>query len=153
MRAGLLAALRAVYYLQRTWPALRVVWRRMSETEFAGWLTKHGQRDRHFGDLKRAAPLAAVRTALDGAAVTSRAVASVPVWETAYSRRWSNAAVRGRVAGLELSTEDRVVYQQVFAPEFRERWTAYLEHLSLCSCRWRATTGHVLALPPSGGWR
>ncbi len=46
-------------------------------------------------------------------------------------RRWSNAFARTRVDGLELSTEDRLVYQQVFDPAFGETWAAYLEHRSL----------------------
>ncbi|MFI8089101.1 TfuA-like protein [Streptomyces sp. NPDC086080] len=129
--ARLLAALRAVYYPQRTWAAVRAVCRSQGETEFVGWLTEQRKRDRYFGDLKRADAIAAVRAALDGAAATSDSPASPPWWETAYFLRWSNAAVRERVDGLELFTEDRVVYQQVFDPAFRERWAAYLEHLSL----------------------
>ncbi|MEU9267255.1 TfuA-like protein [Streptomyces sp. NPDC048251] len=129
--ARLLAALRAVYYPQRTWAAVRAVCRSQGEAEFVGWLTEQRERDRYFGDLKRADAIAAVRAALDGAAVPSESPTSPPGWETAYFRRWSNAAVRERVDGLELFTEDRVVYQQVFDPAFRERWAAYLEHLSL----------------------
>lgn len=129
--AGLLAALRAVYYPQRTWAAVRAVCRRQGETEFADWLAGQRERDRHFGDLKRTDALAAVRAALDGAAAADRVVIERPVWETAYFRRWSNAAARERVEGMVLSTEDRLVYQQVFDSAFRERWAAYLEHLSL----------------------
>ncbi|MFJ3933870.1 TfuA-like protein [Streptomyces sp. NPDC090029] len=62
--AGLLQALRAVYYPQRTWAAVRSVCRRQGETEFADWLSKQRERDRHFGDLKRADALAAVTSAL-----------------------------------------------------------------------------------------
>ncbi|WP_333740724.1 TfuA-like protein, partial [Streptomyces sp. IBSBF 2806] len=130
--AGLLQALRAVYYPQRTWAAVRAVCRRQGETAFADWLAGRRERDRHFGDLKRADALTAVRGALAGTiAATSVAAAPPPVGETAYFRRWSNAAARDRVDGLELSTEDRLVYQQVFDPAFGERWAAYLEHLSL----------------------
>ncbi|MFE7935114.1 TfuA-like protein [Streptomyces sp. NPDC057456] len=128
--AHLLEALRAVYYPQRTWAAVRAVCRRQGEPEFAGWLAAQRQRDRHFGDLKRADALTAVRAALGGAATKDRAVVEPPVWETAYFRRWSNAAARECVDGVELSTEDRLVYQQVFDPAFRERWAAYLERLS-----------------------
>ncbi|MFJ3883017.1 TfuA-like protein [Streptomyces sp. NPDC090077] len=129
--AGLLQALRAVYYPQRTWAAVRAVCRRQGETAFAGWLTERREQDRHFGDLKRADALTAVRTALDGPTETTDKAAGVPRWETAYFRRWSNAAARGCVDGMVLSTEDRLVYQQVFDPAFGERWSAYLEHLSL----------------------
>ncbi|MFI1443249.1 TfuA-like protein [Streptomyces fructofermentans] len=128
--SGLLQALRAVYYPQRTWAAVRAVCRRQGETEFAGWLTEQRELDQHFGDLKRDDALAAVRTALDGAAATSTVATPSPIWETAYFRRWSNAAVHERMGGLELSTEDRLMYQQVFDPAFAARWTAYLEHLS-----------------------
>ncbi|MEU9714034.1 TfuA-like protein [Streptomyces sp. NPDC047976] len=127
---GLLAALRAVYYPQRTWAAVRAVCRRQGEAELAAWLTEQRERDRHFGDLKRTDALIAVRTALDGIAAKKRAVIEPQVWETAYFRRWSNAAARECVDGLVLSTEDRLVYQQVFDPAFRQRWAAYLEHLS-----------------------
>ncbi|MFJ2110760.1 TfuA-like protein [Streptomyces sp. NPDC087850] len=128
--AGLLQELRAVYYPQRTWAAVRAVCRRQGEAEFADWLAGQREQDRHFGDLKRTDALAAVRAALDGTTAATDEAAVVPGWETAYFRRWSNAAVRERVDGLELSTEDRLVYQQVFDPGFRERWAAYLEHCS-----------------------
>ncbi|MGP3749995.1 TfuA-like protein [Streptomyces sp. IBSNAI001] len=127
--AGLLEALRAVYYPQRTWAAVRAVCRRQGETAFAGWLSGQRERDRYFGDLKRADALSAVRAALDGAA-TARGI-EPSVWETAYFRRWSNAFARSCVDGLALRTEDRLVYQQVFDPAFHARWAAYLDHLSL----------------------
>ncbi|MFF5170548.1 hypothetical protein ACFY25_33445 [[Kitasatospora] papulosa] len=53
------------------------------------------------------------------------------MWDTTYYRRWSNAWAHERVDGLHLSTEDRLVYQQVFDPAFRETWAAYLEYRSL----------------------
>jgi hypothetical protein len=129
--AGLLSVLRAVYYPQRTWAAVRAVCRGRGEWAFADWLAERCEQDRHFGDLKRVDALAAVRGAVAGTTgATSVVAAPPPGWETAYLRRWSNAAVRERVSGLELSSEDRLVYQQVFDPAFRERWAAYLEHLS-----------------------
>ncbi|MGW2911265.1 TfuA-like protein [Streptomyces asoensis] len=133
--ARLLTALRAVYYPQRTWAAVQAVCRRLGETQFARWLAVRLEQDRHFGDLKRADALAAVRVALAGAAVKQTDVQLVPaVWETAYFRRWSNSFARARVGGLELFTEDRLVYQQVFDPAFPDIWAAYLEHRSL-HCR------------------
>ncbi|WP_078998574.1 TfuA-like protein [Streptomyces sp. WM4235] len=128
--AVLLAALREVYYPERTWPAVRAVCRRQGETGFVGWLDEQRGRDRYFGDLKRADALAALRAALDPAPVKRRAVVEPWVWQTTYFRRWSNAAACERVDGMLLSTEDRIVYQQVFDPAFGERWTSYLEHLS-----------------------
>lgn len=128
--AGLLEALRAVYYPQRTWAAVRAVCRRRDETGFVGWLAEQRGQDRHFGDLKRVDAFAAVTAALDGTAAADRVVVEPPIWETTYFRRWSNAFARTCVEGLELSTEDRLVYQQVFDPAFHERWATYLEHLS-----------------------
>ncbi|MEH0551150.1 TfuA-like protein [Streptomyces sp. B21-101] len=129
--ARLLAALRAVYYPQRTTAAVRSVCRRQGETEFAGWLAEQREQDRHFGDLKRADALAAVRMAVGGQAPQPDTQPAPVVWETTYFRRWSNAFARTCVAGLDLSTEDRLVYQQVFDPAFHETWAAYLEHRSL----------------------
>lgn len=128
--AELLQGLRAVYYPQRTWAAVRAVCRRQGERAFADWLTRQRERDRHFGDLKRDDAIAAVRTALDGTSA-ERVVIEPSVWETAYFRRWSNTTAHSRVDGMVLSTEDRLVYQQVFDLAFRERWAAYLEHVSL----------------------
>ncbi|MFJ3713683.1 TfuA-like protein [Streptomyces sp. NPDC090053] len=127
--AGLLAALRTVYYPQRTTAAVRAVCRRQDEMQFAEWVAEQRGQDRYFGDLKRADALAAVRAALDG--WSPQAGIGAPLWETTHFRRWSNAFARRSVGGLDLSTEDRLVYQQVFDPGFRERWAAYLERCSL----------------------
>ncbi|MFF4578382.1 TfuA-like protein [Streptomyces sp. NPDC001373] len=129
--AALLVALRAVYYPQRTTAAVWAVCRRQGEMEFAGWLAGRLDQNRHFGDLKRADALAAVRIALDGRETQTSDRPSPSVWETTYFRRWSNAFARDSVDGLDLSTEDRLLYQQVFDPAFRERWADYLEHRSL----------------------
>jgi hypothetical protein len=127
--AGLLAGWRAVYYPQRTSAAVRAVCRRLGETQFAGWLAAQRERNPHFGDVKRADALAAVRAALDGAVLPA---ASRPpaVERSTYFRRWSNAFARRTVDGLELSTQDRLLYQQVFNPAFPERWAAHLDHCS-----------------------
>jgi hypothetical protein len=129
--AGLLAALRAVYYPQRTWAAVRAVCRRQGEREFAEWLAERRSQNEHFGDLKRADALAAIATALEGRAAQADIQHVPAVWESVYFRRWSNAFARTRADGLELATEDRLVYQQVFEPEFARTWAAYLEHRSL----------------------
>ncbi|MFC6137001.1 TfuA domain-containing protein [Streptomyces spororaveus] len=126
----LLAALRAIYYPQRTWAAVRAVCQREGESALVDWLARQREQDRYFGDLKRVDALAAVRTALGSGPTTGSGSGPAPVWETAYFRRWSNAFARERLDGTALSTEDRLVYQQVFDPTFREKWTAYLEHLS-----------------------
>ncbi|MGW9369674.1 TfuA-like protein [Streptomyces xanthophaeus] len=129
--AQLLEALRAVYYPQRTTAAVWAVCRCQGETDFAAWLAGRLDQNRHFGDLKRADALTAVHIALSGWAQPAETRPAPAVWETTYFRRWSNTFTRTTVDGLELATEDRLVYQQVFDPHFRTRWTAYLEHRSL----------------------
>lgn len=127
----LLKALRAIYYPQRTWSAVRAVCRRQGEAAFTEWLTARLAHDRHFGDLKRADALEAVYRALDGGRPSRAAAGHALVWETAYFQRWSNALTRACVDGVTLSTEDRLIYQQVFDPGFAKTWTAFLEHRSL----------------------
>ncbi|NUK27787.1 TfuA-like protein [Streptomyces lunaelactis] len=129
--AALLAGLCAVYYPQRTTAAVRAVCRHQGATEFTEWLAEQREQDEHFGDLKRSDALTAVRIALDGELPRAGARPTPAMWETSYFRRWSNAFGRTCVDGLELATEDRLVYQQVFDPAFRKTWTAYLEHRSL----------------------
>ncbi|MCS0634994.1 TfuA domain-containing protein [Streptomyces sp. LP05-1] len=129
---GLLTALRAVYYPQRTWSAVRAVCRRHGQDGFVRWLDGQRERDRYFGDVKRADALEAVRVAATGGGTGAPGFAGqVPVWRTPYFLRWSNAALRTVVRGLTLSTEDRVLYQQLFDPEFPGRWADFLAHCSL----------------------
>lgn len=127
----LLAGLRAVYYPQRTTAAVRAVCHRLGEGAFAEWLAEQRKADEHFGDIKRADALAAVRAALEGGLPQTGARPAPSTWQTTYFRRWSNAAVREHMNGMVLATEDRLVYQQVFDPAFRETWAAYLEYRSL----------------------
>jgi hypothetical protein len=128
--ASLLAAFRAVYYPQRTKAAVQAVCRRHGETEFSRWLVRQRERDRYFGDLKRADALVAVHTALAASGPQPSARPTPDMWETTHYRRWANASVTTRVDGLDLLTEDRLVYQQLFDPAFSTRWAAYLEHRS-----------------------
>jgi hypothetical protein len=127
----LLEALHAVYYPQRTTAAVRAVCRWQGESSFARWLTEQIEKDQHFGDVKRADALAAVQTALSDRPLPTGARPARAVWDTTYYRRWSNAWAHEWVDGLHLSTEDRLVYQQVFDPTFQKTWAAYLEHRSL----------------------
>ncbi|MGW3957095.1 TfuA-like protein [Streptomyces sp. NPDC004752] len=139
----LLAALRAVYYPQRTTAAVWAVCRRHAEAEFADWLSQQRKCDPHFGDLKRLDALAAVRTALGS---RDRAAGEPPppvTWDSSYFRAWSNHFALSWVDGMELSTAARVVYQQVFDPDFRGRWADFLAHRS-----WHpARGGEGLPLP------
>ncbi|MDX3025378.1 TfuA-like protein [Streptomyces acidiscabies] len=130
----LLAVLRGVYYPQRTTAAVRAICQRRGEAEFAGWLAEQREQDPHFGDLKRLDALAAVRTALGGRVPPGAPPAPV-TWDSAYFQGWSNLFARADVGGLELSTRDRVVYQQVFDPHFRQRWATFLAHRSLYPAR------------------
>ncbi|MEV4000555.1 TfuA-like protein [Streptomyces halstedii] len=126
--ARLLAALRGVYYPQRTLAAVQAVCDREGEAGFARWLTARRAEDPHFGDIKRADALQALGVAL-GHKVSAGPRLAPAVWESAYFRRWSNAFARAD--GVALSTADRVLYQQVFAPSFSKTWTGYLEYRSL----------------------
>ncbi|TLS44938.1 hypothetical protein FE633_17495 [Streptomyces montanus] len=137
----LLAALRAVYYPQRTTAAVRAVCQGQAEEEFAGWLAEQRAADPYFGDLKRLDALAAVRTALGGRMLTGAPPAPV-TWDSGYFWAWSNHFARSTVDGVELSTGARVVYQQVFDEDFRERWADVLAHRS----RHPARGGEGLAL-------
>ncbi|MFF8601864.1 TfuA-like protein [Streptomyces sp. NPDC015232] len=129
-RAGkLLDALRAVYYPQRTMAAVRAVCTREGEGAVIRWLLQQCAADPHFGDIKRADALLALRAAQDPAPVQAPRLPPAHV-ESAYFRRWSNTFATSRVDGMELSTEARVLYQQVFDPDFTETWMAYLEHRS-----------------------
>ncbi|WP_107055044.1 TfuA-like protein [Streptomyces aureocirculatus] len=127
----LLAALRAIYYPQRTMAAVLAVLRREGAAEAARWLELQRTHNRHFGDIKRVDALQAVEAALEGPTPVPGGRLPPEVWETGYFRRWSNAFARGRVEGLELATEDRLIYQQVFDPAFPETWAHYLEYRSL----------------------
>ncbi|MGW7260716.1 TfuA-like protein [Streptomyces sp. NPDC054834] len=138
----LLAALRGVYYPQRTTAAVRAVCRQQGEMELADWLGEQRERDRYFGDLKRLDALAAVRTALGGRGPTGAPPPPL-AWDSAYFRGWSNHFAHSIMDGKELSTLDRVVYQQVFDRGFRQRWAAFLAHRS----RHPAHGGEVLPLP------
>ncbi|MEW1599350.1 TfuA-like protein [Streptomyces sp. NPDC093808] len=124
----LLGALRAIYYPQRTLAAVRATCTREGADDFIRWLSQQRAEHPHFGDIKRADALLALRTAHADARPGLQL--SVAVWESAYFRRWSNAFASTCVDGLELSTEDRVIYQQVFDLDFPRTWTAYLEHRS-----------------------
>ncbi|MDW8803706.1 TfuA-like protein [Streptomyces scabiei] len=138
----LLAALRGVYYPQRTTAAVRTVCQRQAEAEFARWLAEQRAHDPYFGDLKRLDALDAVRTSLAPTGTGWKAGCHSPgrvppgfppspvAWDSSYFWAWSNRFARSRVDGLELSTRDRVVYQQVFDGGFEERWAGFLAHRS-----------------------
>ncbi|MFB7594667.1 TfuA-like protein [Streptomyces sp. NPDC056160] len=151
----LFTALGAVYYPQRTTAAVRAVCRRLDAGHFVDWLDEHRAVDPHFGDLKRADALTAIHAVVEGVVPPAPAARRASVWRSPYYRRWSNASVRARIGGVELLTEDRVLYQQIFSPGYRKRWREFLEHRSLHPAggargrplaeRVTAATGGVLA--------
>ncbi|MFI8308846.1 TfuA-like protein [Streptomyces sp. NPDC085927] len=128
----LLSVLRAIYYPQRTTAAVRAACEREGAVDFAHWLSQQRAKHQHFGDIKRADALMAIHAAQNSRSprLESQQL-PLEVWESAYFQRWSNAFAHQYVDGLKLSTEDRVIYQQIFDPMFPKTWTAYLEHRSL----------------------
>jgi hypothetical protein len=127
--AGLLEAMRCVYYPQRTMAAVLAVCRRHGAGDFGVWLQEQRRADRHFGDLKRIDALEAVQAALDGPSPRPGLLTGAH-WDTAYYRRWANYFAAQEVDGLELSTSLRVSYQALFDQQFPRVWLAHLDHLS-----------------------
>ncbi|MFJ3365799.1 TfuA-like protein [Streptomyces anthocyanicus] len=125
----ILAALRDVYYPQRTTAAVRAVCHRHGAAYFTEWLDEQRARDPNFGDLKRLDAIHAIRVARQAAA-TAPALLDEPDWHTDYFRRWANHFARQQVDGLDLATADRLAYQQIFDPGFRRIWHDHLDHLS-----------------------
>ncbi|WP_331721544.1 TfuA-like protein [Streptomyces sp. NBC_00212] len=128
--AGLLAAVREVYYPHRTLPAVLAVSRRNDAEAFAAWFQKRLSADPHFGDVKRADALEALLLALATTYAPQTAPATVRYWDTGYYRRWVNHAATDCVAGVPMVTARRVAYQQLFDPGFRAVWRTWLGNLS-----------------------
>ncbi|WP_030065830.1 TfuA-like protein [Streptomyces natalensis] len=122
----MLTGLRDVYYAHRSLTALRIYSRQCGANGFAAWLTERLAADPHFGDLKRADALKALKAALslDGTPVTR--VPDVE-WRTRCSRQWANAFAAQTIDGLTLSTRHRVAYQQIFDPHFKAVWSTHLK--------------------------
>ncbi|MCP3822103.1 TfuA-like protein [Streptomyces sp. A3M-1-3] len=127
--SGLLEALGAVYYPQRTMAAVLAVCRRHGAEAFGAWLAERRRADRHFGDLKRLDALEAVQAALDGPPPGPGLPPGTP-WDTGYYRRWANFFATEKADGLELATAHRIAYQQIFDPQFPAVWRTHLDYLS-----------------------
>lgn len=127
--AALLAELRSVYYANRSTAAVLAICRRLGAEgqTFGGWLKEQRSRIPLFGDLKRIDAVVALGIALhhrpQGVLVRS-------TWNTTYFRKWANALAYEEVGGLRLATTHRLIYQQLFDPQFPGVWLAYLDHLS-----------------------
>ncbi|ARX85496.1 hypothetical protein SMD44_04960 [Streptomyces alboflavus] len=124
----LLAALRAVYYSERTTAALRAVCRAHHTDQFGGWLDERRAADPHFGDIKQADAVEALEVALAEGLPRPQ---PRPVPESGYYRRWANHAAAQMVGGQRLSTVVRVAYQAFFDPSFPQVWNGFLKHRSL----------------------
>ncbi|MFI9832904.1 TfuA-like protein [Streptomyces sp. NPDC051913] len=127
--AGLLDALHAVYYPQRTYAAIRAACHAQDATGFADWVGERRSEDPYFGDIKRSDALSAVRAALYGPDPCGPVPSAVHT-DSVYFRRWYNAFAMQHVDGLVLPTALRIAYQQLFDPDFRGLWTWHLDHLS-----------------------
>lgn len=132
--AGLLDAFKAIFYPQRTLPAVAAICRRHGAHAFAAWLQEQRAADPYFGDVKRADALEAVLLALTTSYVPPTGTAAHPCWDTGYYRRWRNhfatGPVPGSAEGAPVGTARRVSYQQLFDPDFPAVWREWLEHLS-----------------------
>ncbi|GAA2786855.1 TfuA-like protein [Kitasatospora aburaviensis] len=142
--AALLEAFSVVYYAQRTLGALQAAARDVGVPAFGPWLRDRRRDDRHFGDLKRADAVEAVRAALAG--VGQSAARPTPSdWASPYYQRWTDRFTPGRARPAA-----RVAYQQLFDPGFPSVWADYLDYV----CRLHAYTPLVdhatrLGLPNS----
>jgi hypothetical protein len=120
----LLTALAEVYYAHRSWDAVRLIGRR-EVPAFAEWLAEELARNPHFGDVKRVDALEAVALALELATTPVKAVEGLH-WGTRCFRQWANRFAAQNTDQGRLATLDRVTFQQVFDPEFKEVWWQHL---------------------------
>ncbi|MFE2634286.1 TfuA-like protein [Streptomyces scopuliridis] len=123
--AEVLGELRGVYYPHRSLTAVLVISRRRGAGEFARWLAARLAEDRHFGDLKRADALRALKTALSLADTPASPPAKLE-WRTRHFRQWANMFAVQTVEGVHLATRHRITYQQLFDPQFKGLWWDYL---------------------------
>ncbi|MFB9924160.1 TfuA-like protein [Amycolatopsis halotolerans] len=150
----LLAKLREVFYPQRTLHAIRAIARMANEMDFFHWFTEQREQDPHFGDVKRSDALTAIRAA------TTRNLPQVihgtTVWNTSCFQQWANTFSHVQVDEFDLFTEDRILYQQIFDPNFSGKWREYLNYrwrqspedasgISLDEHARRVTSGHLSA--------
>ncbi|GGZ14939.1 hypothetical protein GCM10010387_04000 [Streptomyces inusitatus] len=128
--AMMLEKLRSVYYAHRSMTAVELVGRVSGAHRFTDWLRARREEDPHFGDLKRTDALLALKAALLLDGVHSAPVKGL-VWRTPNYRRWANASVTSVVDGVRMPIRDRVVYQQVFDPEFKGVWWRHLNAVGI----------------------
>ncbi|MGI5380726.1 TfuA-like protein [Streptomyces sp. CA-251387] len=125
----LLEALHAIYYPQRTFAAIRAMCHRHQAVAFADWISERRTHDPHFGDVKRADALSAIRAALHGPDPCGPVPGTLHT-DSVYFPRWYNTFAVEYVDGLRLPTALRIAYQQLFAPDFPSLWEWHLDHLS-----------------------
>ncbi|WP_030348902.1 TfuA-like protein [Streptomyces sp. NRRL S-1022] len=117
-------ALVGVYYAHRSWDAVRLISQREAPA-FAEWLVEALAGDPHFGDVKRADALEAVALAQDLAGTPVEPVEGLH-WGTRCFRQWANRFAAQDTDQGCLATLERVTFQQVFDPAFKEVWWEHL---------------------------
>ncbi|MGW0209979.1 TfuA-like protein [Streptomyces sp. NPDC003233] len=123
----IVTALADVYYAHRSLDAVRLIGRREAHA-FAEWLADALDADPHFGDVKRQDALDAVDLAREMDKIPAEPVEGL-MWSTRCFRQWANEAAAQDTEHGRLSTAQRVTYQQVFDPGFKDVWWDYLTAL------------------------
>lgn len=122
-----LAAIRDIYYAERSVGQMLQVLTAAGFDEIARWLGRRLDDDPEFGDVKKRDAVAAL-LACEGAPA---AVRSGPRdWITSFYRDWRNFFT-GDPAGSGIRYLDRVRYQQIFHPDFPRVWREFLAYSSL----------------------
>ncbi|MFE2838706.1 TfuA-like protein [Streptomyces mirabilis] len=120
----IVTALADVYYAHRSVDAVRLIGRREAPA-FGEWLANELDANPHFGDVKRTDALDAVGLALEMAKTPTEPVEGL-TWATRCFRQWANAHAAQDTEHGRLPTVQRVTYQQVFDPDFKDAWWKYL---------------------------
>ncbi|EST17990.1 TfuA-like protein [Streptomyces roseochromogenus] len=131
----LLGTLADVYYAHRSLDAVMRVSRRENLPEFADWLTHELATDEHFGDVKRQDALDALDLAREMAKTPAEPVEGL-TWTTRCFRQWANAFAALDTEHGRLRTLERVTFQQIFDPRFKQVWWEYLISLGTSDLPW-----------------
>ncbi|MGW2748121.1 TfuA-like protein [Streptomyces sp. NPDC001450] len=124
----LIGALADVHYAHRSIDAVMQISRREELAGFADWLAGELAADEHFGDVKREDALDALGLAREMAKTPAEPVEGL-TWSTRCYRQWANAFAAQDTEHGRLRTVERVTFQQVFDPQFKQVWWEYLTSL------------------------